>query len=912
MRSFNAAEIKAILTQLNIPAESKAESIAQVDVWAASILNGQETIDERQLHQILFIHPASRSHNLARLYKVLDDTPEEFLSLWGELLRVGQTLNAVLRHPNFNALGTQKRCNLINDLFATFELNDSTAVDDRTFALYVKLKYKGSLTQAPSSFQSEGLDLQSKIKTILNLYSTTPTAKTGPAFFSPSPENKASDQALIEAKESKPFTFKISPSRVHEWIPFSKSEEKRLVSLLEEAAKEMSEHKSETKSSKLQSLLDGVDYGYFERIPEIVEILGTANIIKFEHFYPSEPALKVLFDILASNPKTILPSALGLDLSFGGYETPLYNLSYLQNLLKHNRSIEYLSPRDIGDNGAVMLAKYLEENETVNHLKLNYCKIADVGANALIALLQKNKTMQILDLSRNKISDGGVRAIEQLHENTQSKLRILDLDSNEISADGATHLAKAYLKNPNPLSIYTRLNPIGDVGVKAFISAYKIKLNKSQEFDFTNYAVLGSENFKELANLLQDGFNVTTIEICANENSMPGFAAFTEALARNSTLKKLTIQCQGLNQLMAKKLGLLLSVNNSIESLVLGDSRIGDENMQFIIDGLVSNQGITDLDLSNNALTGNSAKKLKALFDKNKNLQNCNLRVNRIDDSGAKLIAEGLASNKSLLSLDMTHNQFGAEGIISIAGAVANNTRLRRLKISNQSSKALGSTVVESKAVVGKALQQMVLRNHSLVYFDARNAGLSQADLGVLLPAFKNKSNFEEVILDRAGTDDANREQALDVIQHNPRIDLQVDLIANNGPSNQFTNLGTRVGVLKKGIADQRFVVYRKRLLQILNIFLNQILYVVKDGVGIPSSASISLINQYAQSDKESAYPKGWQILERQPPQVFEKTLALMVLLRESVGCLLQEEPHIISIIEDYAGNDWEGISPAV
>ena len=102
--------------------------------------------------------------------------------------------------------------------------------------------------------------------------------------------------------------------------------------------------------------------------------------------------------------------------------------------------------KNIGDAGAVALARALEKDMVLTWLQLQRTKIGDAGATALARALEQNTVLGGLVLEENNIGDVGAIALAQaLEDNTV--LANLWLTNNKISDVGAMALCRLRKKN---------------------------------------------------------------------------------------------------------------------------------------------------------------------------------------------------------------------------------------------------------------------------------------------------------------------------------------------------------------------------------------------------------------------------------------------------------------------------------
>jgi len=105
----------------------------------------------------------------------------------------------------------------------------------------------------------------------------------------------------------------------------------------------------------------------------------------------------------------------------------------LAEALHTNTSLKYLELRDIG---ATSLAAALCTNSTLRRLYLQLNQIGDQGAQALAGALCINTTLLILDLQGNQIGDGGAQALIEPLCKANSSLRVLNVGNNKIGNAG--------------------------------------------------------------------------------------------------------------------------------------------------------------------------------------------------------------------------------------------------------------------------------------------------------------------------------------------------------------------------------------------------------------------------------------------------------------------------------------------
>ena len=164
----------------------------------------------------------------------------------------------------------------------------------------------------------------------------------------------------------------------------------------------------------------------------------------------------------------------------------------------------FLYRNRIGKIGAEHLAKALHHNSTLKELCITFNFVGDAGAQALAQALHSNTTLDILNLSCTGIGDGGVEALaEALHLNTN--LKGLFLSENVIGNKGSKALAEALCHNSSLEILHLSENPlIGEEGVHFLIRALTVNGSIAKRG-----LILDSVRCEEYSYLCQEYFKVS-------------------------------------------------------------------------------------------------------------------------------------------------------------------------------------------------------------------------------------------------------------------------------------------------------------------------------------------------------------------------------------------------------------------
>lgn len=143
--------------------------------------------------------------------------------------------------------------------------------------------------------------------------------------------------------------------------------------------------------------------------------------------------------------------------------------------------------------------------------------------------------------------------------------------------------------------------------------------------------------------------------------SQSDFQSIFGALAHNTTLKELYCSGHALDIETMEQLSEALTLNDTLESLNIGTSSLG-ENKQLLsifCEGLAVNEGLRHLDLENKGLDNDAIALLANSLIKNETLRSLNLARNNMTDEIIEKLNESI---RGLERLSLADNAIGAQG----------------------------------------------------------------------------------------------------------------------------------------------------------------------------------------------------------------------------------------------------------
>ena len=185
----------------------------------------------------------------------------------------------------------------------------------------------------------------------------------------------------------------------------------------------------------------------------------------------------------------------------------------------------------------------------------------------------------------------------------------------------------------------------------------------------------------QMINLL--GTNLELQEMMISDNSFP-IKLFVEALQVNSTLTRLFIMVPVMGDQSIVSLANMLQVNKTLTTVRIdAEGFFSAHTVQQLADSLMVNKTLNYLMFMGNAWGNDAVRILAGYMKRSESLSSLNLNYSDIGDAGATALAEVLRTNTTLNSLGLCNNPgIGNPSVISLCEALKVNTTLCSLDLS--------------------------------------------------------------------------------------------------------------------------------------------------------------------------------------------------------------------------------------
>lgn len=341
-----------------------------------------------------------------------------------------------------------------------------------------------------------------------------------------------------------------------------------------------------------------------------------------------------------------------------------------------------LGKNELGDKGAVQVAKSLSKALNIVHLDLSSNSLGPEGISEVLRIFCRHDSLISLDLSsheglhRNRLALEGAVALGDLLRSNKF-LVSLDISGTSIGRKGLEAVATGLALNNSLLRIGLGRNGIRG---KALLPLCKL-LPQSH---LMHIILSGNHLGKEGAEALCTAINVPNYypgRLLDISDSHLGFAAsesIFSALANNIRVHTLLMSRNHIGDAPNPALANFISDNTAVKHLDLSDCGLRANGLEAIGQGLGRNHSINTLVLTGNAF-GTSDNKdqfaaLAAGLSKNSALQLLDLSSTRLNDQAVAALCEAIWTHTSLTQLLLKDNDIRDKG----AALLANLTRVRR------------------------------------------------------------------------------------------------------------------------------------------------------------------------------------------------------------------------------------------
>ena len=234
----------------------------------------------------------------------------------------------------------------------------------------------------------------------------------------------------------------------------------------------------------------------------------------------------------------------------------------------------------------------------------------------------------------------------------------------EITSDKLYFLiTKKYFDFGNIKHLNLANNNLGDTGgsyLLWLVSKYSTKI----DYLNINNNKIGKQTCEILIDILQKNVvKLYGLSIGGNKIGDKLFSEISIGISKNTFLNKLFINDNELGKISSVILGSILKYDKKLKLLDVSKNNFGDENIGFMLKGLICNTALETLMINNLGLTNKSLRIFETTLCINSTLKKLFLERNKINYKGWRLLSEILNKNKYIEYISLVGNNFENEHI---------------------------------------------------------------------------------------------------------------------------------------------------------------------------------------------------------------------------------------------------------
>lgn len=352
-----------------------------------------------------------------------------------------------------------------------------------------------------------------------------------------------------------------------------------------------------------------------------------------------------------------------------------------------------LGKNELGDKGAVQIAKTLSKALNIVHLDLSSNSLGPEGLSQVLRFLSCHESLISLDLSsheglhRNRLALEGALALGELLK--RNKLLVaLDVSGTAIGGEGFEAVTTGLASNRSLLQIGLSRNGVRG---KALLPLCKLlPLSCLSEIRVAGNP-LSLEGAEVLSNVLStpDSSSLRLLDISETRLGFSGSERVFDALSRNMKLHTLLMSRNPIGDAPNPTLAGLLYDNSQLRHLDLSECGLRINGLKAIGEGLGRNHSLEALVLAGNVFgTSDQQESFTALaagLEKNSALKLLDLSSTRLNDKAVAVLCEAIWTHTSLAQLLLKDNDIRDRGAALLADLTRVRRKMTKLTIENNS-----------------------------------------------------------------------------------------------------------------------------------------------------------------------------------------------------------------------------------
>ena len=434
-------------------------------------------------------------------------------------------------------------------------------------------------------------------------------------------------------------------------------------------------------------------------------------------------------------------------LSLSGNNIPEAVVNSLAGVIKNIPYLEILSlDHNTLKSSAKVILHALKVTSNLRKLNLNSNKMPEEVACDLADVVKHNTYLEEIQLLNNNLQSSSVilNALQTVYN-----LKVISLDAKDMSTKETSCLADIIRCNPyleklellslqsSILVILQALERITTLKVLTLLNCY-----------------LSAEMKDELTGVMNN--NTSLEEICLCYCSEPSALVMIQALKRVSGLKKLSLQGNNMSGKVVTDLADVIKSNTSLEEIYLDYNNL-QSSVVVILVALKSISTLKKISLQNNGMSGEVVNDLADVIRNNSSLEVLNLVNNQLQSS-IVVVLHALQSTACLKMLILESIHMSGKAVEDLASVITINTSLCVLCLGFSGLKSSAGIVLQamkkltqlriltlSNSVSRNLVNDLadVIRNNTYLEVLSLSSNSLQSSADVVLQAVEGLTNLK-------------------------------------------------------------------------------------------------------------------------------------------------------------------------
>ena len=377
----------------------------------------------------------------------------------------------------------------------------------------------------------------------------------------------------------------------------------------------------------------------------------------------------------------------------------------LAYVIKNNPDFERICLSGIDlKSSAIVILQALKDHSKLKVLNLNNSMTGQV-AEDLANVIKKNTDLKGLHLSGNDLKSSAIGILQALKDH--SKLKVLNLSNNSITGQVAEELANVIKNNSDLEELYLSGNDLKSSAIK-ILQALKYH-SKLKLLNLNNNNMTG-QVAEDLAYVIKNNPNIRKLYL-SNNGFKSSAVVILQALKHHSKLKNLSLHNNNMTGQVAEDLAYVIRNNLHLKKLYLSDNSFKSSAI-IVLQALKDHSELKVLNLNNNNMTGQVAQDLAYVVKNNANLRKLYLSNNSLKSS-AVVILQALKDHSKLKTLSLHNNNMTGQVAEDLAYVIRNNLYLKKLYLSNNGLKSSVLVILQALKDHSK-LKTLSLHNNNM------------------------------------------------------------------------------------------------------------------------------------------------------------------------------------------------------